>query len=58
MEKRIYIQPDVCIINEYEDLCQPPPALPLSQYPQLAKEQTFLFIEDDEEDNDTWIIEE
>lgn len=47
------------MINEYNELCYEHPWYPLSQYPQLAKEQTFLFIEDDEEDdNDTWIIEE
>jgi hypothetical protein len=59
MEKKKYIYPHIYIINEYEDLCQPPPQYPISLYPPLAKEQTFLFIEDDEEeDNDTWIIEE
>jgi hypothetical protein len=61
MEKKVYVCPDICIVNMCEDLCAKDgeiPVLPLSQYPQLAKEQTFLFIEDDEEDNDTWIIEE
>ena len=59
MEKKVYVHPDICIVNEYEELCYDHIiVLPLSQYPALAKEQTFLFIEDDEEDNDTWIIEE
>ena len=57
--KKKYVCPDICMINEYNELCYEHPWYPLSQYPQLAKEQTFLFIEDDEEDdNDTWIIEE
>ena len=62
MEKNVYVCPDICIVNIYEDLCIKDgeiPILPISQYPILAKEQTLPFIEDDEEeDNDTWIIEE
>ena len=58
MEKKVYIHPDICIVNEYGELCYDHPFFPISQYPALAKEQTLLFIEDEEEDNDTWIIEE
>ena len=62
MEKRVYIHPDICIVNMSEDLCAKDgdiPFYPISLYPPLAKEQTELFIEDEEEeDNDTWIIEE
>jgi hypothetical protein len=57
MEKNVYVHPDVFII-EYEELCYDHHIpLPISQYPILAKEQTLPFIEDEEEDNDTWIIE-
>ena len=62
MEKSFYVCPDICIVNMCDNLCAKEgeiPWLPISLYPALAKEQTLPFIEDEEEeDNDTWIIEE
>lgn len=57
MKKHVYIIPEICVINEYERLCQPPPELPISLYPPLAKEQPVLFMEDEEDEDLTWLKE-
>ena len=59
MNKKIYVVPEIYLLNICEDLCREHIIAPLSQYPILSKEQRMDFIVDeDEDDEDTRLKEQ
>ena len=56
MNKKIYVVPEIYLLNICEDLCREHIIAPLSQYPILSKEQRMDFLVD--EDEDTWLKEQ